>query len=379
MAKKRGNNEGSLYKRKNVNWRAQVSIQGKRLAFSSKSKRECQKWIRQQLEEIDNGLTYESTTITLKAFTDQWLINVEASVRYTTFVQYEQVVRQHILPILGKYKLRDLKPDHIQNLYNRKIEDGVSLRSVQLIHSIIHRALVHAVKLGFIYRNPDDGTTPPIPKTKEMKFLDEDQAQHFLVTAMGNGDQHYPLYYLAIATGMRMGELLGLKWRDINWEQKSLQVQRQLTKKKGGGFEFSTPKTKAGIRRIELGYVTIDVLRMHQKSQYGHIHNMGDKWHNQDLVFPSQIGTHLDKDNLRRRFKKVLLDTKLPEIRFHDLRHTAASLMLNSGIPVIVVSRRLGHAKPSITLDIYGHLIPTKQQEAAALIDQLLTPIQIKI
>ncbi|MCH7662279.1 MAG: site-specific integrase [Chloroflexi bacterium] len=379
MAKKRGNNEGSIYKRKNGSWRALVTVQGQRLTRTFKTKRDGQEWLRKMLDEIDNGLLFESTLITMSEFMEEWLVSIEPAVRFNTFKQYKQVTEQHILPVLGKKRLRDVKPEHIQRLYNQKIRNGSSPRTVQLVHSVIHRALVHAVKLGLIPRNPDDATTPPRPKRKEMQFFDENQVQQLLITAKATNDRFTALYHLAIATGMRQGELLGLKWSDMDWEAGALQVQRQITRKKGGGFAFTPPKTKSGTRRIELGSVTLAVLKEHQQTQFNEMMAVGERWQDHDLVFPSTIGTPMDRDHLRRRYKRLLKKAGLPDIRFHDLRHTAAALMLNNNIPVIVVSRRLGHAQPSITLDVYGHLMPTKQREVASLMDQLLTPIQIQI
>jgi integrase len=220
---------------------------------------------------------------------------------------------------------------------------------------------------------------PPKPKRKEMKFLDENQALQLLIAAKESNDRFYALYHLAIATGMRQGELLGLKWADLDIELGMLQVQRQLTMMRGGGFGFTAPKTKAGTRRIDLGQHTLEVLQDHRQQQFQETLAAGSRWEENDLIFPSTIGTPMNRDNLRKRFKLLLKLAGLPKVRFHDLRHSAASLMLNNGIPVIVVSKRLGHAQPSITLDVYGHLIPTKQQEAAVLMDQLLTPIQFPV
>ena len=152
-----------------------------------------------------------------------------------------------------------------------------------------------------------------------------------------------------------------------------------MTRKKEGGFEFTAPKTKAGNRKIALGAGTLFVLREHQQNQYNLMQEVGDNWQDNGLVFPSTIGTPQDRDKLRRRYKRLLKKAGLPEISFHDLRHTAAILMLNNNFPVIVVSRRLGYAQPSITLDVYGHLIPTKKKEVASLMDELLTPIKIQI
>lgn len=349
------------------------------MTFTAKTKREGQDWLRRRLEKIDNGLTYEGAQVTLKRFMNDWLLSIEPSIRYNTFKQYRQITNQHIQPVLGEIKLSDLKPDHIQQLYNRMVRNGTGLRTVQITHSVIHRVLVHAVKLGLISRNLDQSTTPPKPKHQEMKFWDENQAQRFLLTAKLNNDLFYTLYHLAIATGMRQGKLLGVRWADMELEKGILHVQRQLTKKKGGGYEFTTPKTKAGKREIGLGTATVAILKEHRQKQFELMGIKGEQWHEQDLMFPSQTGMPLDRDNLRKHFKRLLKNSGLPRIRFHDLRHTAASLMLNNGVPVIVVSRRLGHARPSITLDIYGHLIPSKQQEIASLMDQLLTPIQLDI
>jgi len=378
MAKKRGNNEGSIYRRSNGTWRGQVTLEGKRLTFTAKTKREVQAWIHKTLDEIDNGLNFESTKTTLTTFLKEWLISIEPALRYNTIKQYEQVTQQYILPVLGKYPIRDIKPEQIQRLYNNMVKKGYGLRTVQLVHSVLHRALVHGVKLGLLSRNPDDATTPPKPKRKEMRFLDENQVQQFLIVAKAQNDRFFTLYYLAIATGMRQGELLGLKWSDLDWEKGELTVCRQLTKKKGGGFELTAPKTKAGIRPISLGNNALDVLDEHREAQNLERQAVGVHWQDQGLVFTSSIGTPIDRSNMRWFFKALLKDAGLPDIRFHDLRHTAASLMLNNGIPLIVVSRRLGHAQPSITLDVYGHLIPGKQQEAASLMDELLTPIQIE-
>ena len=379
MAKKRGNNEGSIYKRNNGTWRAMVTVQGRRLTYTAKTKGEGQNWVRGMLDEIDNGLTYDNTQVSVEMFMEDWLISIEPSLRYNTFKQYSQVTRQHILPVLGNFQLRDLKPEHIQQLYNQMVKNEYGLRTVQVVHSVIHRALVHAVKLGSIPRNPDDATTPPKPKVVEMQFLDENQVQQLLITAKARNDRLFALYHLAIATGMRQGELLGLKWSDLEWEQGLLQVQRQLTIKKGGGFEFTAPKTKSGIRRIDLGENTLRILREHRQQQLVQMQMAGETWQENDLIFPSEIGTTSDRDNIRKDFKRLLKEAGLPAIRFHDLRHTGASLLLNNGIPVIIVSRRLGHARPSITLDVYGHLMPGKQKEVAMLMDQLLTPIQIQI
>lgn len=176
---------------------------------------------------------------------------------------------------------------------------------------------------------------------------------------------------------MRQGELLGLKWEDIDLPRRTLQVKRQCLRHKGGGFEFSAPKSRSGSRTIILGKQAVEVLKAQQIRIADMRQKAEDEWEEYDMVFPTRVGTPILHSNLRRGFRHLLKESGLPKIRFHDLRHTAASLMLNNGIPVLIVSRRLGHAKPSITLDVYGHLIPSKQEEAASLMDDLMTPIAV--
>jgi len=181
---------------------------------------------------------------------------------------------------------------------------------------------------------------------------------------------------MAITTGMRQGELLGLKWIDVDGAASQLHIRRKVQRIPKKGFVFSPPKTQVGIRLIQLGPETMRQLIEHRQRQDAE-RSVVD-WVEHDLVFPSLMGNPTDQRNLIRFFKRLLKRAGLPDIRFHDLRHTAATLMLLNGIPLIVVSRRLGHSKPSVTLDIYGHYIPGMQQEAASLMDELVTPIATK-
>ncbi len=372
MSKKRGNNEDSLFQRENGAWLAQVSLEGRRLSKTFSTKRAAQAWIRETLNEIDVGLHYKSTLLTIERFFKDWLVSIEPSLRFSTFNQYKQITEQHILPFLGEKKLRELHPRHLQARYNDLHQQGSSPRTIQYVHAVIHRALEQAVKQGHLVRNPDNATIIPKAVDNEMQFFNQAQVNSFLQVAKTTEPRFYALFHLAVTTGMRQGELLALKWSDLYWKNQTLQVQRQLIKKKSGGFEFALPKTKAGIRSIVLGQQTIQSLQTHWEQQQQEKAFQATRWQEEDIIFPSTIGTPMNRDNLRKRFKKVLHQANLPAIRFHDLRHTAASLMLNHRIPVYVVSKRLGHAQASITLDIYGHLMPGKQAEVASLMDQLL-------
>jgi integrase len=231
------------------------------------------------------------------------------------------------------------------------------------------------VKTGLANRNAVDAAIPPRPQPTEMQFLEESQASQMLLAARGSRME--AILHLAVATGMRQMELLGLKWTDLDWIKQTLRIERQLERSDSATVRFSPPKTKRGKRSVSLGDQTIGVLQRWYVMQNEERKAAGVNWKEHGLMFTTKVGTPIHYRNLLRDFKLLMQRAGLPEIRFHDLRHTAASLMLNHGIPVIVVSRRLGHAKPSITLDVYGHLIPSMQTEAAQKIDELITPVAI--
>ena len=378
MARKiRGRNEGSIYQRSSGSWRAQISLNGKRISFSAKTKTECQKWSREKQFHLDQGYDHHGGKIILGTYLNKWLETCKVSLRPNTVYQYGLTIKNHITPYVGNIQLKDLRLDRIEQLYAELLTDGVGTRTVRLTHSVLHRALEKAVKYGLIVRNPSQGAALPRKQQPEMQVLDTSQATQFLIAAYGR--RYEALYHLAIKTGMRQGEIFGLKWSDLKWNSGTLYVQRQIQRVKGQGWSFTEPKTKAGRRPIELGEGTLQVLRLHKKRQELQKAVIGDRWQEHDLIFTSSVGTPCDASNLRVDFLKLLEKAGLQRIRFHDLRHTAASIMLNNGIPIIVVSKILGHSKPSITLDIYGHLFHEMQSEAAMKMDKFITPILVEL
>ena len=370
MKKRRGNKEGTIYQRSNGNWRAQILIDGKRLSFSTKTRKEAQEWLREIRNDIERGLTHDGATIAFGAWLDEWLTSKEHHIAIQTHSYYCQIVRDYIKPALGRIRLRELKSRQIQRFYNSKVSEGVGLRTVQKAHTIIHASLNSARKFGMIPFNPDDATSPPKPKPKTMKFLNEKQIKIFLKVTREKNERNYALYCLALVTGMREGELLALKWENTDLDKGILNVKFNLKRIPGGGLQIDKPKTKSSIRSIKLGVDTIKVLYSQKKRL--ELESLCDLWNNKGFVFPTKIGTAIDPSNLLKQFRQLLIDAELPKIRFHDLRHTAASLMLNNGIDVLVASQRLGHARPSITLDVYGHLMPSIQNEAANILDSLI-------
>jgi integrase len=378
MAKKhRGHNEGSIHQRENGHWRAQLYQAGKRYSKDFQTKAEVQTWIRSIQANIDHGFQLQGSSMTLAEYLPGWLDNRRLSLRAKTAHQYSRTIQNHILPALGKSKLRDLRLLDIERFYSQLLQKGMGARTIRVIHNILHSALDKAVRYGLVTYNPTSGATLPKYSHDEMMVLDADQVTQFLITAQDS--PNYALFHLAITTGMRIGELFGLKWSDVLWQSGVVHVQRQKQYVPGQGVQFVDPKTKAGRRTIKLGEGSLEVLRHHKAFQETQKARAGDRWHNLDLVFPNSLGGPGDASNIRLDFNWILKTAGLPKVRIHDLRHSCASLLLNHKVPVIVVSKMLGHSKPSVTLDIYAHVFHDMQDEAAVVMDKLVTPILVEI
>jgi integrase len=370
MAKRRGNQEGSIYQRKDGRWCAQVSLNGRRLTHYAKTQRECREWLKKTLAQIDEGLTFDAAQATVRSYLKHWLETVKPQLRPETYRHYTHIVLRYVTPELGDIKLKDLRPDHIQALYAARREAGTSESMMDYLHSVLRRALGHAFKWGLIPRNPVSVVESPKPKRVEMKVWDADQVRIFLNAT--EGDRFEALYLMAVTTGMRMGELLGLRWSDLDWETGRLHVQRQLQHVVGEGLVLVEPKTRTGRRPIALGPSMLAKLLVHRERQQQERLFSGEDWQEHGLIFPSLVGTPKGPSELRREFKRLAKQAGLPEIRFHDLRHTAATLMLQQGVHPKVVQERLGHSSINITLDIYSHVFPNLQEDAAGRLEDLL-------
>ncbi|MDP9383347.1 MAG: site-specific integrase [Chloroflexota bacterium] len=263
-------------------------------------------------------------------------------------------------------KLGELPPAHVQKLHATMQAQGRARNTVQRAHRVLHNALNRALAWGYIQRNVCTVVHPPTPERNKLRTLTPEQVKALLSAARGG--RWDALLSLAIATGMRKGELLGLKWEDVDLETGVLRVQRQL----GRDGIFSEPKTRLARRGIHLPRSTVAVLREHGLRQVEEKRSVGADWVAAGLVFCTHQGKPLQARNVVREFKNLLGRTGLPEIRFHDLRHTAATLMLLQGVPAKVVQGRLGHSQISLTMDTYSHLLPSMDREAAESLDLLL-------
>lgn len=375
--KHRGRNEGSVFQRPNKKWRAQIYHHGQRISKNTETKAEALEWIRSMKSDLDRGYDYKGSTTTLKDYLPGWLNNRKLDLRPKTAHQYNAIINKHIVPEIGDMKLNELRLLQIEQFYSSLLQKGLGPRTVRIIHNILHSSLEKAVKYSLLIFNPAHGATLPRYSHKEMTVLDSYQVTQFLVAAQNS--PNYAFFHLAITTGMRMGELYGLKWSDIQWNAGVVHVQRQKQYVPGEGCSFVEPKTSAGRRTIKLGEGSLDVLRRHKIIQGMQKENAGHRWRNLDLVFCNSVGGPGDASNIRLEFNKLLVAAGLPPMRFHDLRHTAASLLLNNKVPVIIMSNMLGHSKPSVTLDVYAHVFHDMQGEAAIIMDKLVTPILVEI
>ncbi len=375
MAGKRGNGEGGIIRRKDGLYMARYTVQtatgAKRKAVYGKTRKEAAEKLTKALSDRDTGLVFEGENRALSAFLDGWLEGtVKGSVKTTTYESYERVIRCHIKPELGRRKLKTLAPDHVQALYQRKLDSGLTPGTVRLVHSVLSRALDQAVKWGSVPRNVCKATTPPKPDSEEIKPLDSEQARQLLESA--SGDRLEALYVLAVTAGLRIGELLALRWQDVDLEANTLRVRRTKSTAKGGP-RFTAPKNGKG-RSIKLTRHAVEALPAHRAAQNAEWLKAGSLWEDHGLVFATHGGRPLDSHNVARTsFKPLLRKAGLPDIRFHDLRHTCATLLLSCGHHPKLVQELLGHASVALTLDRYSHILPGMGEQTAAAMEAALS------
>jgi integrase len=272
-------------------------------------------------------------------------------------------------------KLTKLSPLDLQRLYTDRLVAGLSSTTVHLLHVVLHRMLKQAVRWGMVPRNVTEMVDPPRRTFPEITTWSSDQVARFLEA----GDQHYlgALWRLALLTGMRRGELLGLKWDDIDLDRGTLAVRRTLSRGNGGTWQLTEPKTASGRRQIALPESCVAALRKHRLRQLEQRMALGPAWEDHGFVFTGRAGAPLHVNSMTVHFKKLITDAQVPTIRFHDLRHTCATLLLAEGVHPKIVQERLGHSDISMALNRYSHVTPSMQRQAADTLDTaLLLPTQ---
>ena len=373
---KRGQNEGSVYQRKDGRWTAAISLgyqngKLKRKNFYGKTREDVQKKLTKALHDHEQGLPIAMARQTVQQFLSLWLTDrVRQRVRSSTYVSYDQQVRVHIAPALGHMELSKLAPQHIQNYINARREAGLSAKTVKYHLSVLRMALSQALKWGLVARNVAALVDPPRTQRFEVQPITPERARALLDAIKGNRME--ALFSVALSLGLRRGEALALRWQDIDFKARTLRVSGSL-QRLNGKLEISEPKTKTSRRVLDLPDSLINRLREHRTRQLEEKLLAGSRWKETGLVFTSGVGTPIDPRHVKRRLDPLLKKAGLPNYRVHDLRHFCASLLLAQGVPLKVVSDMLGHSQISITADLYTHVLPSMRKAAVDLMDSNLT------
>ncbi len=326
--------------------------------------RTAQHHLNNQLEEREQGRELTGEDMTLNQYLDRWLdLAARPRLRAKSFRDYQALVARHIRPALGERRLLSLAPLDIQGVVHSMHACGLSARTVQYAHAVLHAALEQAVCWRLIQGNPARGVALPKATQREMRVLNPDEARRFLDHALRT--KYGVLFALALTTGMRPSEYLALRWSDIDWEKKTVTVVRALVK--GSDWKFAQTKRPSSRRQVKLENWVARQLRQ--------LHALDTARPDSDAaqqIFKTRCGRPMNSDYLAREFKRLLREAGLPQMRLYDLRHTAATLALTAGVPAKVVSEQLGHASSAFTLDVYSHVLPHMQADAAKRVAALL-------
>lgn len=341
------------------------------------TRKEAQRALTEILGRLEEGTFVERSRLTVAEFLREWLPVLETKgLRESTRSSYRMMVEKHVIPRLGAVPLQRLAPAHLNAMYaemlsagRRDGRGGLSARSTRYTHMVLRKALADAVRWNRVARNVADAADPPTAKAakaRAMKTWSAEELRRFLEHV--GGDRLYAAFLLAATTGMRRGEVLGLRWRDLDLDKGRLSVTQTLV----GEGRVSSPKTEKGRRSVALDSGTVDALRSHWERELQERLAFGPDYQDSGLVFRREDGLPLSPNAFSQTFDRLVASSGLPRIRLHDLRHTHATMALQAGVHPKVVSERLGHSTVSITLDIYSHAIPALQESAAELVAALV-------
>ena len=421
MATRRGRGEGSITRRADGRWMARVDLgwqDGKRCrkTLYGRTKREVQEKLREAVQRLEHGLRPVPEQETVGTYLRRWLDFKQGQLRPRTHTSYEHTVRSHLVPGLGRVRLAKLTPHDVAAWLRRFQKKGASGRTARYARSVLRAALNQALRWELVSRNAAALTDPPRYRAQEIRPLTPDQARTLLDVIAGHRLEAF--ISVGLGLGLRLGEALGLRWDAVDLEAGALSVRQTLERSGGDPVErkrltaerrrllanldatkdpaerqrltsrlvevrrqlkavrstvrFAEPKTSRSRRTITMPALVADALRAHRMRQVEERLAAGARWRESGLVFTSTLGTPLDERNLNRLFKAILRDADLPAIRYHDLRHTAASLLLAQGVDPRTIMETLGHSQISLTLNTYAHVVPVLQRGAAAKMDEIL-------
>lgn len=365
MPGRRDNNDGSVYQDKDGIWWAQLPANehGKRPKRRAKTKREAQEKLHAMKREREQGVDLTARRPRLDSFLATWLEQTIKPPKRApkTYESYEQIIRLYIAPGLGDIRIDKITPPLIENHLSKLLEE-YNPRVAQYAHAVLRAALGVAVQWKYISVNPAALVKGPRVQRREMTPLTSAEAQRLLAAIEGH--RLAALYAVALWLGLRQGEVLGLRWADVDWQQATLRIAQTVQSRKGGTKINPTTKGRK-VRYLPIPPHLLEVLRVHQRNQLEEKRLPDTRWKEHGLVFASEVGTPIGQRNLLTHFKALLKRADLSrEVRFHDLRHTTATLLVEAGVPLKIISAILGHSSVSVTGDIYAHAVDETVREA---------------
>jgi integrase len=388
MSKRRGNKEGTIVRRKDGRWMASITIgrdpaTGKlrRASFYSKTRQDAADKLAHALSDLGRGTFIAPQKLTVAQWLETWLQEYKRpKVRPLTFDNYERIMRCHLIPALGHLSLKELRPEHVQRAYNERRQAGLSSGSIRVMHAVLHGALKQAMKNQLVLRNVTEAVTAPSARTRTMRPLSLQEVRHLLSAIADH--RLFPAILLGVSTGVRRGELLALRWQDIDLQQELIQIRQTLARVRVHGTHgdgkktqliFQEPKTGQSRRTIPIPANIVEELQRHKARQAQDRLLLGQAYEDHGLVFCSALGGPLEPVGFYRRFVRLLQQVGLPARRFHDARHTFATLMLELGESPKTVQTMLGHTTITTTLDIYSHVSLDLEKRAVAKLNEALS------
>jgi integrase len=376
MTRRRRKGHGSIWRRPDGHWVGAVTIRtplGRpaRRYFYAATQREAHARVLEALRVLEAGGTLGDDRLTIGQLLAQWLEHVRPTVRPRTWRSYEGIVRVHLAPTLGHLRLRHLRPDHVERLLGEQHDAGLSPRTCAYLRVVLRCALNLAVKWQLVSRNAAALANPPRLARPQIPALTPDQARHFLTFLQSRQHRLYPLVAVAVSCGLRQGEILGLRWQDLDLARGRLCVTHAL-ERVGRGWRLVEPKSMTSRRTIHLPEPLVAILRAHRRAQLEQRLAAGARWQEHDFVFTARHGQPLEGCKLNATVKALLRDAGLPVLHFHALRRSAATLLLAQGVPARTVAEILGHSDVRLTLNTYAHVVEPLHQDAADRVAKVL-------
>lgn len=383
MATKKANGSGTIRKRADGRWEGKYTLgydpkTGKliRKSVYGKTQKEVRLALSKIVSEMDSGTYAEPSKMKVSQWLDEWLASYTMNIKPATRSAYEEHIRVHIKPSLGDIPLKQLSTRDIQQLYTNLLKEReLSPKTVRNIHGVLHRTLEQAKLLGCIRVNPTDAAVTPRVEKKQVETLDAEDIGKFLAAIRGT-KYEYPLF-VAVFTGLRQGELLGLTWDCVDFENGLLLINKQHNRVKGDTeFRFASLKNDKA-RVLTAADEVMEVLKLQKERQTAWAAALGDGWSNPDhLVFTTEFGRYINNKILYQNFKRIMRKLNKPDLRFHDLRHTYAVNSLRAGDDIKTVQENLGHATASFTLATYAHATPGMKRESAKRMTEFIRSVQ---